>query len=114
MLNYPMLRIAIPQLMQISNIELSPLKKDLQSCLPYWDHVLCPVTFIHGDVDNLVSIGNVAFGEKMLVNSSGLRKVILPGHGHFIMWSHVNVISGEIVRMITDTDVSYDHEVKTQ
>jgi pimeloyl-ACP methyl ester carboxylesterase len=103
-LTLPMIRIAVPHAMRISNEELWPLKKDLEACLPYWKNVQCPVTFIHGDQDDLVPLGNVDFGKRMLVNTNDVHEVILPRHGHFIFWSHVDIIADEIVKMIEEEE----------
>lgn len=101
-LEFPMISIAMPHAFRISNRELKPLKTDLEACLPLWERVRCPVTFIHGDIDKLVPVENVAFGKKMLQNSEQVREIILEKHGHFILWTHEQLIVDEIVEMIED------------
>lgn len=99
-LDFPMIRIAMPHSFRISNKELAPLKEDLEACMPLWEKVRCPVTFIHGDIDNLVPVENVEFGKKVLVNAQEVSEVILEGKGHFILWTEVELIVEEIEKMI--------------
>jgi pimeloyl-ACP methyl ester carboxylesterase len=99
LLEYPMISIAMPHAFRISNRELKPLKKDLEACLPFWDHVRCPVTFIHGDLDKLVPVANVDFGKRVLTQAT-VEEVILEDEGHFMLWTHEELIADEIVKMI--------------
>lgn len=100
LLDFPMVSIAMPHSFRISNKELAPLKKDLEDCKPLWEKVHGPVTFIHGDIDNLVPVGNVEFGKRVLTNSQNVSEVILEGKGHFILWTEEELIVEEIQKLI--------------
>lgn len=100
LLNFPMVAFAIPHALRLSNKELLPLRKDLKALLPLWKNVHCPVTFIHGTLDNLVPVANVEFGKRVLVNAAPVKEVILEGKGHFILWTEVQLIIDEIIEVI--------------
>ena len=102
LLEFPMIRVAMPHAFLISNKELAPLKKDLEACLPLWDRVCCPVTFIHGDQDQLVPVENVDFGKRVLKNASSVSEIVLKEEGHFMLWTHEELIVDEIVKMIDE------------
>ena len=101
LLEIPMIRIAMPHSFVISNRELVSLKKDLEACLLLWSRVQCPVLFIHGDRDKLVPLENVAFGKNVLVNAR-VSENILEGEGHFMLWTHEEVIVDGIIEMIDE------------
>ncbi|MEP7258769.1 MAG: alpha/beta hydrolase, partial [Flavitalea sp.] len=77
----------VPGAMRASNIELWYLKKDLVDLKNDFQKITCPVFFIHGLEDTWVPPGNVAYAEKLLVNASEIKELMIPGANHFIPWS---------------------------
>jgi len=82
----------VPGAMRPSNKELWYLKKDLVDLKADFRKIECPVYFIHGASDTWVPPANVAYGMKLLVNSSHLEQQMLPGANHFIPWTRFNEI----------------------
>ncbi|MDX1476666.1 MAG: alpha/beta hydrolase [Saprospiraceae bacterium] len=97
LLDFPLIRVAVPRPLAISNAELLPLKEELRTCLPHWSAIRCPVYFVHGDRDQLVPVGNVAFGERVLDGDVPQTSHVVSGEGHFILWTHVDEIVDVII-----------------
>lgn len=100
MLDFPVITFAIPHSMRISNRELIPIRHELMKCIEIWDRITCPVTFIHGRNDRLVPIENLDFAKKYFVNSERLKETIIENEGHFILWTHEELITDEIIQLI--------------
>ena len=69
-----------------SNTELLYLKKDLLPLQNDFKNITCNVLFVHGDKDTWVPIGNIAYGEKMMINAKSIAADTLFGAGHMIPW----------------------------
>lgn len=78
----------LPGAFRPSNKELWYLKNDLRSLRDDLSKIQIPVYFIHGEQDTWVPPGNVAFGKKMLNNSSEVGELMLSKGNHFIPWTH--------------------------
>jgi pimeloyl-ACP methyl ester carboxylesterase len=81
-----------------SNLELIPLKGELEKMKPLWTAINVPCTIIHGTGDKLVPYGNVAFYKEMLVNAPQKEVVTLENVNHFIPWSHYDTVKNAIIR----------------
>jgi len=81
------IRWLLPPSFRVANQEILPLRDDLETIMPMWEKITCPVTIIQGEQDKLVPMGNAYFGEKMLTNSSNLDIRMVEGGDHFIWWS---------------------------
>jgi pimeloyl-ACP methyl ester carboxylesterase len=81
------LNFLVPGAFKPSNEELWYLKKDLINLKPSFAAIRCPVFFIHGAADTWVPPGNVDYAKKLLVNSSRIGEMIIPGGNHFIPWT---------------------------
>ncbi len=88
----PPVKWLIPKALWTSNHEIRYLSDELNKMMPMWDDITCPVHLIHAEDDRLVPIGNVAFADKMLINSSNKKETILPKGDHFILWSRMDII----------------------
>jgi pimeloyl-ACP methyl ester carboxylesterase len=95
----PFLNWILPGSFRASNEEIYHLKPELETMLPMWKNIKCPVIVIQGTGDELVSPGNAAFAEKMLVNAS-LEVVRVEGMNHFVPWSNPELIHDAVIRMI--------------
>jgi pimeloyl-ACP methyl ester carboxylesterase len=71
-----------------SNTELLYLKKDLLSLQSDFKKITCNVLFIHGDKDTWVSIKNIAYGTKMMMNAASISADTLHGADHQIPWKN--------------------------
>ena len=69
-----------------SNTELLYLKKDLLPLQNDFKNITCHVLFVHGDQDTWVSIQNIAFGKKMMVNAASITADTLHGADHQLPW----------------------------
>jgi pimeloyl-ACP methyl ester carboxylesterase len=81
------LNIFVPGSFRPSNEEMWYLKKDLVKLKSEFSKIYCPVYFIHGAEDTWVPPGNVEYAKKMLVNTSNISELIIPGANHFIPWT---------------------------
>ena len=79
--------------METLNPELEKMESD-------WGKIKCPVTIMHGALDNLVPKENANYAKKMLVNSEKVKVKIIEGGNHFILWSLKNEI------ILTFTEIS--------
>jgi pimeloyl-ACP methyl ester carboxylesterase len=86
------LNFLVPGAFKPSNEELWYLKTDLVNLKPSFAAIRCPVFFIHGAADTWVPPGNVEYAKKLLVNTSHIGEMIIPGGDHFIPWTKFNEI----------------------
>lgn len=73
-----------------SNTEILFLKKDLIPLQQEFKKITCNVHFIHGDKDDWVPIGNVAYGINMMVNAKTIVSDTLRGADHLFPWKNKN------------------------
>ena len=95
-------RWMLPPAARVCNQEILPLPEELEKMLVLWKNITCPVTMVHGANDKLVSVKNVDFAKKMLINSSQIRTDILKDQNHFILWSHKDRIVEHIIELIDE------------
>ena len=74
----------VPGAWEQSNQEILYLKNDLRKLAADFATIKCPVYVMHGDKDELVSISNVDYAKKMLVNAKSVSVTIIPGGGHYV------------------------------
>ena len=65
----------------------------------HYDELTMPVTFIHGDKDPLVTVKNVAYGQKKLADNKNVNVIIIPGANHFIPWEHFDIIEKHLLTL---------------
>ena len=85
-------RLLMPGAFKPSNDEILYFKKDLYGIDSGYAALQMPVTFIHGDADKFVTIKNVDYGKKRLVNNPHVKIIIISGASHFIPWEHYDQI----------------------
>lgn len=93
------LNYLVPGAMRPSNEELWYLKKDLVDLAADFTKITCPVYIVHGTVDPLVPFANTEYGKKMLVNSSRVEILPLPGANHFIPWTRYDIIRSVLLKL---------------
>ncbi|HXB42751.1 MAG TPA: alpha/beta hydrolase [Puia sp.] len=89
----------VPGAMRPSNEELWYLKKDLVDLKNDFPKITCPVYFIHGAIDTWVPPGNIEYGKKLLVHSSHVEQMLIPGANHFIPWTKFNEIKQVLLKL---------------
>ncbi len=89
----------LPTELDVSNMEIWPLKRELEKMKPGWASIRVPVTVIQGETDDLVPPGNAQFAKRMLTNAPVTMQMI-PGMNHFIPWSRPALIHDAILNRI--------------
>jgi len=95
----PIIRWILPTTFDMTNREIYHLKDELEYMLPLWKNILAYTTVIQGGKDKLVHPGNADFAKKMIVNAP-VELVIDPEMGHFVLWTHPNIIKETIIKQI--------------
>jgi pimeloyl-ACP methyl ester carboxylesterase len=95
----PFLRWILPGSLRASNYELYHLKPELEVMIPSWKDLRCPVVIIHGERDNLVPFGNVAFAKKHL-DPLYTKYITHEAAGHFIPWEQPEMISEGVLYLL--------------
>lgn len=98
---YTPLRLLMPGAFKPSNNEIVYFKKDLFGIDTGYAAIQIPVTFIHGDADKFVTVKNVDYGKKKLINNTAVKIIIIPGASHFIPWEYYNLIKAHLLTLDT-------------
>jgi pimeloyl-ACP methyl ester carboxylesterase len=96
---YTPLHLLMPGAFRPSNDEIVYFKKDLFALDTGYAVLGMPVTFIHGDADKFVTVKNVEYGKKKLVNNQHVKVIIIPGASHFIPWEHFATIKKHLLSL---------------
>lgn len=92
-------RWLVPRAFRVANDEKMAHAKELTLMLPFWDKIKIPVTYIHGESDNLVPYGNTDFVKKVLVNAP-IDFVLKKDMGHLIPWKRPELIHEAILKHV--------------
>jgi pimeloyl-ACP methyl ester carboxylesterase len=90
----------MPPEMVASNLELMPLKGELDKMMPLWQNIRVPCTIMHGKKDMLVPYGNVPFYEKMLTNAPKKEVVAFENENHFIPWTQYDAVKRKLLEYV--------------
>ena len=82
-----------------SNTELLYLKKDLIPLQNDFKNITCNVLFVHGDKDTWVPIGNIAYGNKMMVNARKITADTIKGADHQIPWKNFDELKNILLKL---------------
>jgi len=109
----PIVRWILPTTFDMTNREIYHLKDELKSMLPAWKNIQAYTTVIQGGKDKLVHPGNADFAKRMIVNAP-VELVIDPEMGHFVPWTHPNIIKESIIKSLDLLNrkslTSFDHD----
>lgn len=94
------LQWVLPEDMRVSNLEIMPLKKELQDMLPLWESITQPVVIIHGTTDQLVPVANADFAAQVLTHADTLIINKVPKTGHLIPWKKPELIDTAILPLL--------------
>jgi pimeloyl-ACP methyl ester carboxylesterase len=100
----PFLRMLLPRSLRASNDEIYHLKPELETMMPLWKNIRCPVTVIQGNKDILVAPGNADFARRMLTNAP-VNSMIIEDMNHFVPWSHPHLIREAILKQIIKQEI---------
>lgn len=89
----------IPSFLLVCNLEILALEPELEEMMPLWKNITVPVSVIHGDLDDLVPIGNAEFAERMLENAP-VNMMRYEDMNHFMIWNRRDMVEEEVIRLI--------------
>ncbi|BAU51853.1 alpha/beta fold hydrolase [Mucilaginibacter gotjawali] len=95
------LQYLLPGPFRVCNTEIWYFKKDLFEMDTCYYKMTMPVTFIHGDQDNLVTVKNVAYGTQKLSFNQHVTVILIPGANHHIPWEHYDIIKKHLLTLTT-------------
>ena len=95
----PVIKHVIPGDLKLANEEVLPLTHELGMIEQDLASIEMPVTVIQGDDDPLVNTKNADFAATQLA-SAEFKLDRFPDEGHFIVWSHVDHVADEILRLV--------------
>ena len=85
MFKSPALRWMVPRGLNKANDEVLALEEESLAFPILWRNIRCPVVVLQGSEDSLVSVENVIYMEKMMINAQ-LDITVLEGADHFLIW----------------------------
>jgi pimeloyl-ACP methyl ester carboxylesterase len=86
----------LPRPLRNSNRELIPLRGELEELAPLLANIRCPTIILHGKVDALVPVSNVAFLTEHLPAEVLQDVVVFENRNHLIPWSESVAIRSAI------------------
>ena len=93
----PPVRWLVPRQLARANLEIMPLKTQLEAMRPLWQNIQVPTTIIQGAKDKLVNPKHADFMQQALVNAE-VNMITFPDADHFIHWRQpqivIDVLSG--------------------
>ncbi len=96
---YPPFKWILPGAFKPSNTEIIYFKKDLYGIDSNYHLLKIPIYLFHGKKDKFVSVRNTAYAKIKLRNNENLQIVIIPEGGHFIPWTHFELIKSHLLSL---------------
>lgn len=96
---YTPLKFLWPRPFRTCNTEIWYFKKDLFEMDTSYNRLIMPITFIHGDMDPLVTVKNVDYGTKKLGFNKHVEVIIIPGANHYIPYEHFDIIKQHLLAL---------------
>lgn len=96
-----LLKWLVPRDLKVCNEEILALRGELNKLRPEWEKLDVPVAVVHGELDDLVPVGNVDFLKRHLKSSSLVDLEILPGMNHFVPWERSDAVLNAI-RLVSE------------
>ncbi len=95
----PLVRWLVPRELDRANVEMVPLRAELEGMAPRWAEIRVPVTVIQGGKDSLVPPANADFLARALSNAP--LSMVRPAEGtHFLVWEQPEVVRGAILKQL--------------
>lgn len=76
------IRWFIPRLFKSANTEKVHHREELEKMLPLWNRIKIPVSYLQGEMDDIVDTANATFARKHLVNAYSLDIRFVKGRFH--------------------------------
>ena len=95
--NWRVSRSVLPGSIDMANQEAIVFEGEFEEMAGLWKNIRCPVTIIHGREDRLADYRHVAFTTERLPGHP--RIVTLDNEGHFIYWTHPEIVTDEVLRI---------------
>lgn len=78
---------ALPRVIRNANAELMALKPELEALGAMLPRVRAKVVIVHGTLDELVPVANVAYMQQRFSGARCVGTVLLEGQNHFLPWN---------------------------
>jgi len=95
----PLVRWMVPDELDKANVEMIPLKGELEAMVPRWAEIRVPVTVIQGGKDNLVPPANADFLGRVLTHAP-VTMVRPPEANHFLVWEKPELIREAVLNQL--------------
>jgi len=92
-------RWMIPEIFKVAEDEKLTHANELELMRPDWIHISTPITYYHGDKDNIVPFANARF-IKAQMPSDKLNLITIKGGSHFIAFKNFDMIKSELLRIL--------------
>ncbi len=92
-------RWMLPRMLVAADLEIQPLRDELEAMLPLWGEVELPVEVLHGEKDRLVPVANADFATRVLTRAS-VQETRLPQRGHLLHVNEPVAIAEAVVRLL--------------
>ncbi len=84
---WPLVRGLLPRTIRNANVELMALEPELEALEPALASIVAKVVIMHGTLDPLVPVANVAYAQARLSGARCVRTMLLEGRDHFLPWN---------------------------
>ncbi len=82
-----------------ANTEMMPIQAELEKIRGSWHKITQPIVAIYGDEDRLVDADHAIFLKRKLSHSPA-KVIRLPDQGHFVLFSHKQLVVDEILKLL--------------
>ena len=89
-------RTLLPRAIRNANAELMALLPELQTLAPLLPRITAKVLIVHGTLDDLVPVANVAYMQAQLTGARCVKTVLLEGANHFLPWNASDAVRDAI------------------
>lgn len=91
----------IPKVFKVAEDEKLTHAKELKLMLPDWSKIQTPITYYHGDNDQIVPYANANFIKQEMA-SNYLNLITIKDGSHFIVFKNYDLIKTELLRILDE------------
>lgn len=92
-------RPLVPPILKMANDEKLTHKASLEEITPLLNDVICKVTILHGDKDNIIYYSNAAYTKTKMTNAD-VKIITLEGKGHGFFFNEFGIIKKYLIELI--------------